>query len=180
MKADAVGILLAAGAGARYGSPKVLAHDGEWLRLAVCALTEGGCGRVIVVLGAAETSVPPGATAVHARHWHNGLSASLRCGLREAGDASFAVIHVVDTPDVGFEVVGAVLDAARKSLAKLARASFDGAPGHPVVLGREHWDDVASKAVGDYGARHFLRGRHDVVNVECSKWATGRDHDYST
>ncbi|WP_454836787.1 nucleotidyltransferase family protein [Rhodococcus qingshengii] len=178
MRVDAIGIVLAAGAGSRYGSPKVLAHNGEWLDSAVSALTDGGCSHVLVVLGAAETLVPPGATAVWALHWRSGLSSSLRTGLNEAGDASFAVVHVVDTPDVGFEVVDAVLDAARATPAHLARAMFDGIPGHPVVFGREHWDSVATAAVGDSGARDFLRGRTDVVAVECSMWATGVDHDY--
>ncbi len=50
---DVVGVLLAAGAGRRYGSPKVLAHGGAWLQAAVTALAEGGCAQVLVVLGAA-------------------------------------------------------------------------------------------------------------------------------
>ncbi|MGB6276881.1 MAG: NTP transferase domain-containing protein, partial [Rhodococcus sp. (in: high G+C Gram-positive bacteria)] len=50
----AVGVVLAAGAGTRYGSPKVLAHDGLWLKTAVQALRNGGCDRVVVVLGAAD------------------------------------------------------------------------------------------------------------------------------
>ena len=41
---EAVGILLAAGAGTRFGEPKVLAADGDWLRIAVHALADGGCG----------------------------------------------------------------------------------------------------------------------------------------
>ena len=46
------GVLLAAGAGTRFGMPKVLAHQGEWLRIAVHALSDGGCDDVVVVLGA--------------------------------------------------------------------------------------------------------------------------------
>ncbi|SNT45682.1 nicotine blue oxidoreductase [Rhodococcoides kyotonense] len=177
MDGDAIGVLLAAGAGSRYGSPKVLAHDGAWLDTAVSALRDGGCERVLVVLGAADAPMPRGAEAVHAPQWRDGLSASLRAGLSGAGRASFAVVHVVDTPDVGFEVVRAVLDAARATPSHLARAVFGGVPGHPVVFGREHWDDVAAGAEGDSGAREFLRGRTDVVAVECSRWATGVDHD---
>ena len=51
--ARAVGVVLAAGAGSRYGQPKVLAADGYWLERAVAALDRGGCDEVIVVLGAA-------------------------------------------------------------------------------------------------------------------------------
>ncbi|WP_032378115.1 nucleotidyltransferase family protein [Rhodococcoides fascians] len=172
----AVGVLLAAGAGTRYGSPKVLAHDGLWLRTAVQALREGGCDRVIVVLGAADAPVPDGAIAVHAPRWEQGMSASFEAGLTAASDANYAVVHVVDTPDVGAEVVRAVLDAARET--GLARAVFDGRPGHPVVLARRHFEAAVASASGDFGARGFLKGRDDVSAVECSQWATGIDHDY--
>ncbi len=176
MSECAVGVLLAAGAGTRYGSPKVLAHDGAWLRVAVQALRDGGCDRVVVVLGAAETSVPDGATAVLAPDWQRGMSASFRAGLAAASNAEYAVVHVVDTPDVGPDVVRAVLDAAAET--GLSRAVFDGRPGHPVVLAGRHFDAAAASASGDFGARDFLRGRDDVVAVECSQWATGIDHDY--
>lgn len=176
MSEEAVGVLLAAGAGSRYGSPKVLAENGRWLEIAVHALRAGGCGTVLVVLGAADAPMPDGAHAVYAPAWESGMSASLQAGLSAAGDSAFAVVHVVDTPDVGAEVVRAVLKAARTS--GIARAVFDGSPGHPVVFGRQHWDEVVAVSTGDKGAREFLRGRSDVVLVECSQWATGVDHDY--
>ncbi|MDQ2637880.1 MAG: nucleotidyltransferase family protein, partial [Actinomycetota bacterium] len=49
----AAGVLLAAGAGSRYGMPKVLAAQGQWLTSGVAALHRGGCDDVVVVLGAA-------------------------------------------------------------------------------------------------------------------------------
>jgi CTP:molybdopterin cytidylyltransferase MocA len=56
------GILLAAGAGTRYGNPKALV-DG-WLADSVDTLFEGGCDPVLVVLGAsareAQALVPDG------------------------------------------------------------------------------------------------------------------------
>ena len=178
MSTHAVGIVLAAGSGTRYGSPKVLAQNGEWLDIAVRALSAGGCDEVIVVLGAADAPLPHGARPVHAADWSCGMSASLKAGLAAAGDADFAVVHVVDTPDVGPDVVQAVLDAAQSAPSRLARAVFADVPGHPVVFGREHWRDIRSASTGDSGARAFLAGRSDVVAVECSGWATGIDHDY--
>lgn len=178
MAVDAVGIVLAAGAGTRYGSPKVLAKSGAWLHKAVHSLLAGGCDDVLVVLGAAHAPMPDGARAVHAPDWASGMSASLKAGLSAAGDAEFAVMHVVDTPDVGSEVVQAVLDGARSAPSRLARAVYSGLPGHPVVFGREHWDEIRASSTGDSGARDFLRARNDVVTVECSLWATGLDHDY--
>ncbi|MEO9223335.1 MAG: nucleotidyltransferase family protein [Mycobacteriaceae bacterium] len=173
---DVVAVLLAAGAGRRYGSPKVLAHDGAWLRTAVTALADGGCAAVLVVLGAAiPAELPDGVSTVLVQDWASGMAASLRAGLAAASctDATHALMHLVDTPDVGADVVARVLATG----AELARAAYDGKPGHPVLLARQHWAAVGAVSSGDHGAREFLRGREDVVLVECGDLATGRDHD---
>jgi molybdenum cofactor cytidylyltransferase len=172
-----VGVLLAAGAGRRYGKPKVLV-DG-WLDGAVRALREGGCTDVVVVLGAAEIAVPPGATAVTARDWQEGLSASVRTGLAEADHlrADYAVLHVIDTPDVGPAVVERVVGRAVAAGSGLARAYFGDRPGHPVVLARRHWPAVLARLSGDQGAGAYLRGRDDVAAVECGDLAVGEDID---
>jgi CTP:molybdopterin cytidylyltransferase MocA len=170
------GVLLAAGAGARYGSPKVLAEHGEWLRRGVAALDGGGCDDVVVVLGAAIVDVPVPGRPVIADDWADGLSASLRAGL-SAIDADYAVLHTVDTPDVGADVVRRVLDAARTSSSGLARARYGDRPGHPVVIARRHWPELLGLLQGDEGARPFLSDRTDVVAVDCADLATGRDID---
>jgi CTP:molybdopterin cytidylyltransferase MocA len=178
-RVDVIGVLLAAGAGSRYGSPKVLAHQGAWLRTAVAALSEGGCVQVVAVLGAAAEDagplVPHGVSTVVAADWATGMSASLRAGLAvaESTTASHALLHLVDTPDVGPEVVARVLASG----ADIARADYSGVPGHPVLLSRRYWAQVRDSATGDHGARDFLRTRQDVVLVECGDLATGVDHD---
>jgi CTP:molybdopterin cytidylyltransferase MocA len=58
----------------------------------------------------------------------------------------------------------------------LARAAYDGVPGHPVLFGRDHWPGVLETAHGDRGARAYLAGR-DVELVECGDLATGHDVD---
>lgn len=173
----AVGILLAAGAGRRYGKPKVLV-DG-WLDIAVDALRAGGCADVVVVLGAARVAAPPGATTVMEPRWRDGLSASVRAGLRQADRlrADYAALHVIDTPDVGPAVVARVLDRAIASPSGLARASFGGRPGHPVVVARRHWPGVLDRIAGDQGAGAYLRTRNDVEIVDCADLAGGRDID---
>ncbi|HJT94978.1 MAG TPA: NTP transferase domain-containing protein [Mycobacterium sp.] len=174
--ATAAGVLLAAGAGTRYGMPKVLAEQGEWLRSGVLALSGGGCDDVVVVLGAAVVDVAPPARAVIATDWADGLSASLRAGL-SAVDAPYAVLHTVDTPDVGPEVVRRVLAAARLSPSGLARARYGVRPGHPVVVARRHWPGLLETLHGDTGARPFLGARTDVVEVDCADLASGQDID---
>jgi nicotine blue oxidoreductase len=60
----------------------------------------------------------------------------------------------------------------------LARATYAGKPGHPVLFGRAWWPELAASLHGDRGARDFLAGRSDLVGVECGDIATGRDVDY--
>ncbi|MDP2773610.1 MAG: NTP transferase domain-containing protein [Nocardioides sp.] len=177
------GLLLAAGAGSRLGTPKALVHDatGSWLARATQALREGGCDDVTVVLGAAADEALSlldglGVDVVIAGDWADGMSASLLAGLRSlpaAADA--AVVLLVDLPDVTAEVVRRVV-AAGAGPDDLARATFEGRPGHPVLLGRDHWAGVTATAAGDRGARDYL-ARTDVRLVECGDLATGVDVD---
>jgi len=176
------GLLLAAGAGSRMGMPKALVRDADgtsWLRRSVAALTDGGCDAVTVVLGAradeARALVPDGVTVVVADEWADGMSASLRAGLAAMDDADAVVLTLVDLPDVTAEVVRRVV-AQGAGRATLSRAAYDGRPGHPVVLGRDHWAGVAASATGDQGARPYLAA-HDVALVECGDLATGDDRD---
>ena len=132
-----------------------------------------------MVLGAqadlARDLVPDGVAVVVAEDWAEGQSASLRVGLAALTDASVVVITLVDLPDVNADVVRRVL-AAGAEPDTLSRAVYDGRPGHPVLLGRDHWGAVASAAAGDDGAKPYLRA-HEVARVECSDLATGRDQD---
>lgn len=167
------------------GRPKalVVGDDGEpWLVRAVRVLTDGGCDRVVVVLGArAEDALPllegTGATAVVAGDWEDGMSASLRAGLAalDGTDADAALVTLVDLPDVSAAVVARVLRGATGAGA-LRRASYAGEPGHPVLLGRDHWAGVVAETGGDRGARGYL-ATHDVELVECGDLATGEDVD---
>ncbi|WP_428369611.1 nucleotidyltransferase family protein [Mycolicibacterium sp.] len=171
-------MVLAAGAGVRYGMPKVLAGEGEWLRAAVSALHQGGCGDVVVVLGAAVVDVPSPARAVIAEDWASGLSASVRTGLLALADpVQYAVLTTVDTPDIGAAAVRRVLTAARTSESGLARARYGRRPGHPVVIARRHWPPLLAGLHGDDGAGPYLRAHGGVVAVDCADLSTGRDID---
>jgi CTP:molybdopterin cytidylyltransferase MocA len=180
------GLLLAAGAGRRMGVPKALVTDdrGSWLVRGVDLLHAGGCDRVSVVLGAevaraAALVVDLDVSVVVADDWEEGMGASLRAGLRSlaGSEDEGVVVSLVDLPDLVPEVVARVIGAVSGPAAlALARATYDGTPGHPVLLGRDHWAGAAESAVGDQGARAYLAGR-DVTLVECGDLATGRDVD---
>ncbi|GGF13155.1 nucleotidyltransferase family protein [Williamsia phyllosphaerae] len=174
-----VGVVLAAGAGTRYGMPKVLAEQGRWLQAAVGALADGGCDEVIVTLGAAVVDVPAPARAVVVPTWSDGLSESVRAGLAAAmrADCAGVALLVVDVPDTNAAVVRRVLDAAGARRSVLARAVFGARPGHPVYLGADHLVGVLATITGDRGAGAYTDRRPDVVTVECGDLTSGRDRD---
>lgn len=191
------GIVLAAGPGSRMGRPKGLMKDalGEpWVRLAVSAMRDAGCEPVVVVTGArgedVAALVPAGATVVPAADWAEGMGASLRAGLTALADLAeladradppdAAVVGLVDMPDVTAAVVTRLLKSVEgvpHLKGALARVTYDGRPGHPVLLGRDHWPGVLAVAQGDVGARYYLRGREDVVLAEAGDLASGLDID---
>ncbi|MFL6125723.1 NTP transferase domain-containing protein [Actinophytocola sp.] len=176
------GLLLAAGGGRRYGMPKALVHHRGrlFVELAADVLHDGGCAPVVVVLGALaedvrSTASLSGASLVDNPDWASGMGSSLRVGLSTLGDDITAVVVLpVDTPGVTAAAVRRFVGMA--SVDVLARATYDGVPGHPVLLGREHWAGVAALADGDEGARPYL-ARHDVTRVPCEDVAGGADVD---
>ncbi|WP_336880481.1 nucleotidyltransferase family protein [Rhodococcus globerulus] len=181
------GILLAAGGGSRMGTPKALKFDADgrsWLRRGVSTLRDAGCSPVIVVLGAraadAAALLPPEFTdtLVVESDWQKGMSESLRSGLEVAQnlDAVAAAITLVDLPDLDTATITRVIGPTVQS-DDLRRAVFHGTPGHPVVIGRDHWRALIASLAGDSGANAYLRAHH-ADHVECSDLSTGRDVDY--
>lgn len=169
------------------GGPKALLRDGDgvaWVVRSASVLAVGGCDPVLTVVGAAAGQVrevlPAGVLAVTAAGWAEGMGASLRDGLAALGalpepGPEAVVVGLVDTPGVSPAVVARLVAVAGPAV--LARAAYGGRPGHPVLLGREHWAGVAALARGDRGAREYLSGRRDVRLVECGDAGHGEDRD---
>ncbi|WP_406064629.1 NTP transferase domain-containing protein [Micromonospora sp. NBC_00860] len=176
------GLLLAAGAGRRYGRPKALVElDGEPLvRRAIRLLGDGGCTPVHVVLGAGADEVPdlPGAVPVRHDRWPDGLGSSLLRGLASLpADVPAVVVVLVDQPLLSPVAVRRVR-AAYADGAVVAVATYAGRPGHPILLDRRTWPLLGGYAVGDRGARGLLRDRPDlVVEVPCDEVGSPVDVD---
>jgi len=170
-------LILAAGAGRRFGGPKAPAVvDGERLvDRAVRIAADAGCTPVVVVLGAWVGDVP-GATVVTNPDWHTGMASSLRCGLAwlaEHTEADATVVTLVDL--VG--LTSAAVAQVSRAHAYVAAATYAGTRGHPVRLARSAWSAAAAAAHDDVGARDFLASRTDLVLVEVGHLADGADLD---
>lgn len=200
------GLVLAAGAGTRFGGPKALARTADgtpWVSRAVRMLRDAGCADVMVALGAsapeASLLVPEDARIVVVSSWREGLGATLRAGLGAVGAGAGAegdeadgwdavLVMPVDTPDAtpeaavrvaerGVAPVSPGAEPARLSArAALARATYAGAPGHPVLIGRDHWRALAGSLAGDSGAGRYLSA-HAALDVECGDLWSGADID---
>lgn len=173
---------------------------------AIIELLAGGCDGVTVVIGAAApevralvATVGRDVDVVECTEWAVGMGASLRAGLTALSTSTHegrapveaALVTLVDLPDVGAEVVHRVLGAFGDDgvsgaaggaggqthwREQLRRAAYEGVPGHPALVGRDHWMPVAASAVGDRGARDYYRA-HPHRLVECGDLATGTDVD---
>jgi CTP:molybdopterin cytidylyltransferase MocA len=144
----------------------------------VALLRDGGAAPIVVVTGAVAVDLP-GVLAVHNPDWRSGMGSSLAAGLATLPDGcAAAVIALVDQPLVGAEAVRRLI-AAYAAGAGIAVATYDGTPRNPVLIAREHWPGVAAMAVGDAGARPFLRAHPELVTpVECGD--TGSPDDLDT
>ena len=174
-----MGLVLAAGAGRRFGGPKAVVElEGERLvDRAVRVLAEGGIAESYVVSGSVALTVG-GAAVVENPDWESGMASSLRAGLDALpATAEAAVVVLVDHVGLTPAAVRRVVDQV-SGPASLVAATYDGRQGHPVVLGRDWWPEVLSTAEGDQGARAVLAAHRDVlVPVECSDVASAADVD---
>ena len=174
-----VGLVLAAGAGRRFGGPKAVVElAGERLvDRAVRVLADGGVSQAYVVSGSVALTVA-GAVVVENPDWESGMASSLRAGFDALPTEAMAALvllvdHVGLTPAAVRRVAGEVTGPA-----SLVAATYDGRLGHPVVLGRDWWPEVRATAAGDQGARAVLAAHRDVlVQVECSDVASAADVD---
>lgn len=178
-------MLLAAGAGRRFGQPKALAStDGRsWLVRSIELLHTASCDPLLVVIGAAADQarplIPPAVRTVENPEWRSGLGSSLRVGLAAASeldaDVQAVLVMLVDLPGVTVQMIRLML-ARPVAPGTLAQAVFDGQPGHPVLLGRAHWSAIAESASGDTGARSYLVAHH-AVQIPVGSAAEGADID---
>jgi CTP:molybdopterin cytidylyltransferase MocA len=175
------GLILAAGAGRRFGGTKQLAElRGRPLlsyaiesMLAVPALDP-----VLVVLGHAADEILARvdfgeAEVVVCEEWERGQAASLRRGVAALLDADAVVVTLGDQPFITPQVIAGALDQLGRFDA--VRATYGGAPGHPVVLGRRVMDAVG-ELEGDTGARDLL-ARFRVRDWEAGHLCSAADID---
>jgi CTP:molybdopterin cytidylyltransferase MocA len=175
------GLVLAAGAGSRFGGVKQLAElDGvPMLEHSIRAMTAAPVSHVVVVLGSGAYEVisgvnPHGADFVVCDRWDEGQSASLACGLAELVECEAVVITLGDQPRLSPDAIRRVI-GARGGGVDAVRATYAGEPGHPVLLERPLFARMRDVS-GDHGARNLLQSV-STREVPCDDLGGGQDVD---
>lgn len=156
------GLLLAAGAGRRFGGPKAphLYHGERLVDRGVRLLREAGCDTIVVVLGAWLGEVA-GATVIVNKEWERGQASSLLCGLEAIPEsADHICILLVDQIGMTSEAISRVIHSSES----VAAASVDAIFSPPVSLKREHFgtlhsdlsDALKDSTRSDQGAKHYF------------------------
>jgi molybdenum cofactor cytidylyltransferase len=173
------GVVLAAGTSSRLGRPKQLLElDGRpLLQHVVDAVAAAGVDEVVVVLGHAADQIgaaitfPDRARTVVNPDYRSGQASSLATGLEAVGPDPEAVVIVLgDQPRLDPQRIRRVLDAWTAADAAVARALWEGVPGHPVVIGRSQLD-LFRTIEGDKGGRDVIAGMTGVLEVEMGEAA---------
>ena len=174
-------VVLAAGAGSRFGGRKLTApwRGGVLLDGALAAAFSAPVRSVLVVTGA-DPDVARAATdfaeqrgegarlrLVHAADFASGMSASLKTGIASLPvDADGAFVFLGDMPRVPHAVPMDLASSLRKGIVAAA-PTFEGRRGHPVLFSRDLFIPLLA-LTGDEGARTVLsRLGSSIAEVPC-------------
>jgi molybdenum cofactor cytidylyltransferase len=185
------GVVLAAGAGRRFAAEagrggaaiKQLAPlDGRpLLEHALRAMSEAAVDTRLLVLGAHAPEIRAavdlfGHEVVPCADWAQGMGASLRAGAAaaHARGAGAIVVTLGDQPQITPAAISRIAGAWDGRTAAV-RATYGGAPGHPILLAATLFEAIAQLR-GDHGARDILRDA-DVLAVACDDLGSAGDVD---
>jgi CTP:molybdopterin cytidylyltransferase MocA len=175
------GVVLAAGAGRRFGGLKQLHPiDGvPMLQRVVNTMATADLSELVVVLGARADQIEQGidlaaARVVRADRWDAGQAASLEAALAALDERTTAALVVLgDGPDLDPAAITRVAEAAATDGERVLAADYGEGRSHPVLLPRTVWarlprdGETAGRALG-------------FVPVDCRDLRPPGDVDYAS
>lgn len=166
------GLVLAAGASQRFGTPKPLAlfRGVPLVRRATALLGSCCTAGVYVVAGTAEQGIrelvaPDGVQVIVNPDWASGMGSSLACGIGALpAEADAVLVMPCDLPAVTAADLDRLLAAWRAAPGLMAAAEINGHPAPPAIFPRSFWPQLILLR-GDQGARAVLESaaQHSAV-----------------
>lgn len=168
-------IVLAAGKGERFGGGKLAASlAGRPLLDHAVAIALASPAERVIVVARPEVRPMEHPSAVKLDLVSAGLADSLRAGTAAAGDVDGVLIFLGDMPLVPTGMAARLVEAIGDGLAALP--TWEGRPGHPVLLSRRAFA-LVDGLEGDEGLGRVLRGRSDVVRLPVAEEGVVLDVD---
>jgi molybdenum cofactor cytidylyltransferase len=171
-------LVLAAGKAQRFGGDKLSAPlAGEPLLFhAIRAARAAPVERVVVsARGGLDCGIWQGDPAVDVvRIESEALSDSLRAGLEALHDPDGVFVFLADMPLIPHGVAAVLAENLGSNFA--VQPCFNGKPGHPVLFAGRAVPEL-QRLRGHQGAGGILRGRADILRMDCNDPGVVRDVD---
>ena len=156
------GVLLAAGSGRRFGSPKLLhpLPDGEPLGIASARRLIAVVPRGVAVVRPGDTELADALRELGYRVVENplseaGMGDSLALAVRVSSDAGGWLVALGDMPWIATTTIRALAERMRQG-ASMVAPTYGGRRGHPVGFAAQ-WGRQLADLSGDRGARRLLK-----------------------
>jgi CTP:molybdopterin cytidylyltransferase MocA len=185
LRSGVCAIVLAAGAGSRFGGGKLLAPfgSGTLIEATLLGLREAPVDETIVVVGNDAEGLRGfcesyGVSIAENPDWAEGMATSVKKGLASCSpDANAAVVALADQPLVGAVAVQRLVRAYERG-ASVAVATYGGERRNPALFARGVWSMLEEELSGDEGARRFFKRHPEMVTeVPCDDVADPTDVD---
>lgn len=178
-----VGILLAAGAGTRFGGNKLLQPlpDGRRMGVAAAQTLQAALPLSVAIVRTQDRALRAalrdvGLTVLTAPPDSDGMGTNLACAVHALPPVDGIVVALADMPYITSATVRGVARALTAG-ASLAAPVYRGQRGHPVGFAG-HWRTHLQALRGDTGARALLHAHADaLVALSCDDPGVVRDID---
>jgi len=143
-----VGIVLAAGMSTRMGSPKqLLPLAGKTTIEVVAGRIRSRLEKVYVVVGHRGNEVssvlePYSVECVVNPEFAQGMTSSVKCGIKAAAGAGAFLICLGDQPGVGVQAIDFVLEGAGRGKKGIVLPTFQGHRGHPIFIDSSYAQEI--------------------------------------
>lgn len=167
-------IVLAAGKSTRMRGPnKLLTRiDGKpMIRKIVETALNSKVDEVIVVLGWEASKVREVLADLPCRlilnkNFEEGQSTSLKAGLSEASEAARAILVLPgDIAKIDTQAINLVVDAYNQENAAIVVAAHEGKPGHPILLSRKLFREIAEIEEQTFGLKSIIKNHENEIRL---------------